>query len=181
MLQHWRTLSSRAIHENPWWTYRLDDFEIPGRVKGQYHYVHTAGSSMVVPLTDDGRIIMVNQYRYLGRRESVEFPCGSLQHGRTYPETAHLELREETGYAAKTLEPVGRFNPYNGVTDEMCEVFVATGLSPTQAQPDATEEFEVVACRPAELEAFISQAKVWDGMTLAAWALARETVFGRLG
>ncbi len=166
------------VHENPWWTYRQDEFEIPGGVSGQYHYVHTAGSSMVVPVADDGRIVLVNQWRYLGGAESVEFPCGSCQGGRDHLETAKLELAEETGYEAGRIDEVGRFNPYNGVTDEMCRVFVATGLRPVSAKCDATEEFEVIFRGIEEIEKMVGAGEIWDGMTLSAWILAREAVLG---
>jgi len=181
MLKRWKTISTRVVGENPWWTYKVDDFEIPGGISGQYHYVHTNGASMVVPITEDGKIILVNQYRYLGERESVEFPCGSVKEGHDYMETARLELQEETGCRAGRIEEVGRFNPYNGVTDEMCGVFIASQLEPAAAKPDATEEFELLYCTVRELEALILEKTIWDGMTLAAWMLARPAVLERLG
>jgi hypothetical protein len=67
------------------------------------------------------------------------------------------------------------------VTDEICRVYVASGLSPGPAPKDATEEFELHAVTPAELEALIASGKVWDGMTLAAWSLARGLVGGKDG
>ena len=155
---------------------KVDDFEIPGGVSGQYHYVHTNGASMVVPITEDGKIILVNQYRYLGERESVEFPCGSVKAGHGYLETAKLELQEETGRRAGHIEEVGRFNPYNGVTDEMCGVFIASQLEPAAAKPDATEEFELLYCSAREMDAMIRKKTIWDGMTLAAWTLAKHEV-----
>ena len=78
MLSRWKKLTSKIIYTNPWWTYTLDSFQIPDGVKGEYHYVHSEGSSMIVPVMEDGKIILVNQYRYLGERESIEFPCGGV-------------------------------------------------------------------------------------------------------
>ena len=63
MLKRWKTLDSKVVCENPWWVYRLDEFEIPGGVRGQYHCVTTGGSSMVVPVAEDGRIVMVSEGR----------------------------------------------------------------------------------------------------------------------
>lgn len=174
MLKPWKTLTSTVAATNPWWTYKRDTFRTAGGYEGEYHYVHTEGASMIVPVTGDGKIILVNQYRYLRNRESIEFPCGGVKAGKSYDETALLELEEETGYQSGDIRRVGEFNPYNGVTDEICAVFVARDLRRTIAKPDATEEFEIVMCSAGELDAMIRSAKVWDGMTLAGWMLVRD-------
>jgi len=174
MLSRWKKLTSAIVHKNPWWTYFLDSFQIPNGVKGEYHYVHTEGSSLIIPVTDDGKIILVNQYRYLKDRESIEFPCGGVKPGHSYDEMAKLELEEETGYTGRSWETAGEFNPFNGVTDEMCRVFIARSLLSGKPKPEATEEFEIVEVSPNHLEEMISSGKIWDGMTLAAWALVRK-------
>ena len=171
MLRHWKKLSSKVLFTNPWWTYRVDTFKIPDGVEGEYHVVHTEGSSMVIPILDDGRIVLVNQYRYLRDRESIEFPCGGVKPEHTYEEMARLELEEEAGYRAGSWSVVGEFNPFNGATDEMCRVFVARGLVPVEARPESTEEFEILKLTVKELESLIAERKIWDGMTLAAWSL----------
>jgi len=173
MLKRWEKLTSTVHFKNPWWTYKIDNFQIPDGVSGEYHYVYTRGSSMIVPVTKNGEILLVNQYRYLCDRESLEFPCGSINEGDTYLDTAHHELSEETGFQAGKMVEAGHFNPYNGVTSEICRVFVARDLMPALSQPDATEEFELVSCSMEKLESLIGENKVWDGMTLAAWMLAR--------
>ena len=104
MLKRWKRINTKTRHENPWWTYKVDEFEIPGKVKGQYYYVHTDGASMVIPLTAEGEILLVNQYRYLADRESIEFPCGSVETGHDYLQTAHQELQQETGYRAGKMQ-----------------------------------------------------------------------------
>lgn len=177
MLRPWKTLAESVRFKNPWWTYKLDRFELPSGKEGEYHYVHTNGSSCVIPLLRDGRIMMVRQYRYLARRDSVEFPCGAVKDGSTHDETAAQELAEETGYDAGRMILVGEFNPYNGVTDEMCRVYMARDLRHVGARPDETEEFESVPLRPEEIEAQIQDGTIWDGMSIAAWSLAR----GRIG
>ena len=131
---------------------------------------------MVVPVTEEGKILMVNQYRYLCDKESLEFPCGSINEGDTHIDTAKHECAEETGFAAGNLVEAGHFNPYNGVTSEICHVYIGTALTPTPSRPDATEEFEVHAFSLEELEAQIRSNKIWDGMTLAAWMQAGPIV-----
>jgi ADP-ribose pyrophosphatase len=175
-LKPWKTLSTSTTYRNPWWTYNLDRFALASGKEGDYHYVHTNGSSCVVPILPDGRIMMVRQYRYLGRRESIEFPCGAVKDGSTYDETAAHELAEETGYAAGEIAKAGMFNPYNGVTDELCQVYIARQLRHVGANPDETEEFEFVPMTPEEVEARILDGTIWDGMTIAAWMLAKGKV-----
>lgn len=176
MLNRWKTLSSKVVHKNPWWTYKLDSFRIPNGFTGEYHYVQTEGSSMIVPVTADGRLVLVNQYRYLCDRESIEFPCGGMKQGRSYDEMARMELEEETGYRSDDIKRVAEFNPYNGVTNEICAVYIARNLVRSQSKPDATEEFEVIECTPDELDQMIRTNKIWDGMTLAGWMLAKDKI-----
>lgn len=175
-LQRWKRLSEKVLLKNPWWTYKVDSFEIAAGQNGQYHYVHTLGASLVVPLFPDGRMLLVRQYRYLCDRESLEFPCGGVKEGSGYLLTARMELAEEAGLEAKDLDMVGEFNPYNGVTNEICQVFVARNLHPVQSIPDETEEFERIVLTAAELEQRIDAGEIWDGMTLAAWAIVRKAI-----
>jgi ADP-ribose pyrophosphatase len=177
VLRPWRKISESVVFTNPWWSYRLDRIELPSGKPGEYHYLHTEGSAMVVPITASGDLIMVRQFRYLVGRESLEFPGGGVKPGTTHAQAARDELAEETGLAAAELRRVGGFNPFNGVTDEMCHVFVARGLEPArELTPDETEEIETVCVAPEELDARIRSGEVWDGMTIAAWFLARGDV-----
>jgi ADP-ribose pyrophosphatase len=175
-LKRWTTTVRTVLFTNPWWVYHRNEFQLPSGKPGEYHFVHTNGSSMVIPLEGDGRIILVNQYRYLMDRESVEFPCGSVKDGSTHEETAWNELAEETGHSATGLFQVGEFNPYNGVTDEMCRVYLARDLRYVGGNPDETEEFEIVRLAPDEIDRKIRSGEIWDGMTIAAWAIARHHV-----
>jgi 8-oxo-dGTP pyrophosphatase MutT (NUDIX family) len=175
-LKSWKKITESVLFRNPWWTYKRDEFELPSGKAGEYHYVHTNGSSMVVPVRGDGKLVLVNQYRYLVGRESVEFPCGSVKDGSNHDDTARHELREETGLAAKRMFPVGEFNPYNGVTDEMCRVYVARDLDHVGGTPDETEEFELVQLAPGEIEERIRSGAIWDGMTIAAWSIAKGSL-----
>jgi ADP-ribose pyrophosphatase len=175
-LSRWKSLSQSILFKNPWWTYRKDEFELPSGARGEYHVVHTPGSSMVVPVRHDGSLVLVNQYRYLNDRESLEFPCGGVKEGHTYDQTATQELAEETGCIAAQWMIAGEFNPFNGVTDEICRVFIARDLRHVPPRPDETEEFEIVTLTPAELEARIVSGVIWDGMTIASWTIAKNFI-----
>jgi ADP-ribose pyrophosphatase len=150
--------------------------ELPSGKPGEFHYVLTNGSSMVVPVDENGRLLLVRQYRYTGNRDSIEFPCGGLKDGAGYEETAESELVEETGFAAEQIEPAGAFNPCNGLLDEMCRVYVARKLRYIGARPDETESFELLRLKTEEIDARIRDGTIWDGMTIAAWAIARPKI-----
>ena len=175
-LTPWKKRSESIVFRNPYWTYKRDGIELPSGKPGEYHYVHTSGASMVVPVLEDGTLLLVNQYRYLLGRESAEFPCGSVKDGSTHEDTARQELTEEAGYSAGSLVLAGEFNPYNGVTDEMCRVYIARGLQFVGEKPDETEEFELLRVTPAEVEERIRSGAIWDGMTIAAWFLAKPEI-----
>ena len=82
-LKHWKKITSEVKFKNPWWTYIVDKYLIDEAREGEYHYCHTEGSAFVIPVMDDGRILMVNQYRYLNDMESLEFPGGGVKPGET--------------------------------------------------------------------------------------------------
>ncbi|MBS4028850.1 MAG: NUDIX hydrolase [Ignavibacteriales bacterium] len=174
MLQPWKKLRQSFEVKNKWWTYRKDDVLLPNGTEGEYNYVHTNGSSLLIPVLDDGTILLVNQFRYLMSRESLEFPCGSVKDNSSYEETAKHELEEETQCTASEMICVGEFNPYNGVTDELCKIFIAKQLSPVNVPHDESEEFELVKLFPAEIDEKIFRGEIWDGMTIAAWTIAKQ-------
>jgi ADP-ribose pyrophosphatase len=172
-MKPYQTITQSVKFKNPWWRYCCDQIELPSGKPGEYHYALTNGSSMVIPETGEGKLILVRQYRYTGKRDSIEFPCGGIKDGSSYDETAQQELVEETGFLPGELRLVGGFNPCNGLLDEICRVYIARDLRHVGAQPDETEHFELIYFSKEEVAAFIQDGTIWDGMTLAAWAIAR--------
>ena len=172
-MKPYKVISKTIVYTNPWWQYCLDKIELPSGKTGEYHYVLTNGSSMVVPVADDGKLLMVRQYRYTGSRDSIEFPCGGLKDEETHDEAAKNELIEETGFQAGTLESIGNVNPCNGVVNEICRIYIARDLHYVGSRPDETEYFEPVSVTMEELDARIQDGTIWDGMTIAAWAIAK--------
>lgn len=103
-LKHWKKLSEETLIENRWHEYKHDRVLIEERKEWEYFYIDAAPSSMIVPVLPDGRLVLVNQYRYLWNKESLEFPCGSCRYilpdGSkviSMPEEGAVrELKEET-------------------------------------------------------------------------------------
>ena len=173
----WKTLKSEVFKKTPWTTFKENDFEMPNGKKGTYYFVSTDGSSMVIPITHNNKIVLTKQYRYLVNMESIEFPAGGVKEGQMYEETARAELEEETGYRAGELEYVCEFVPMNGVTDEICKVYIAKNLAKGETSRDKTEEdMEILEISKEEMEDMIEKNIIKDGMTLASWQLAKNKI-----
>jgi len=166
----YQKVSEKIVESNPYWDYRVDEYILPNLKQGKYYYVHTPGSAMVIPILD-GKFVMTNQYRYLNRKMSLEFPGGGLKPDYSPRENALLELKQETGYVAGELIEIGQFNPCNGLTDEICYVFLAKNLELSKQDLDESEEISPILLSKSEIESKIKKGEIWDGMTLASWSL----------
>jgi ADP-ribose pyrophosphatase len=172
----WKTLLSEEVFSTPWMSIFHNQFEMADGKRGNYFFVHTNGSSLLIPVMDDGKILLVKQYRYLTDSVSLELPCGGIKDGQNDEDAARAELVEETGYDCKKLRRVGRFLPYNGLSDEFCTVFISKGLEEVGKRPDVTEEIEVVTMTPDEIDKLVARGKIVDGMTITGWMLARKHI-----
>ncbi len=170
----WKRNTSRVFAKNKFWSYFIDEYSITDEIKGEYHYVHTPGSTLLIPVGDDGRILLIKQYRYLNDLFGIEFPCGGVQAGLTVEENAIKELREETGFSSNELTYAGKFTPFTGASDEFCSVFLAKQLEVSPLKPDITEEIEVIWKTKDEIELLIKNTEICDGLSLAAWSLTKH-------
>jgi ADP-ribose pyrophosphatase len=128
---------------------------------------------MIIPRVNDGKIVFVNQFRYLNQKESSEFPGGGIIPNISIIENASKELLEETGIIADNIIKIGEFNPCNGITNEICNVMLASGLTFTGSLPEESEEIEIISLTNSEIMRLITVGGIWDGMTLAAWSIYR--------
>jgi ADP-ribose pyrophosphatase len=170
----WKTLSSKIIHKNPWWRLVHDKFKLPNGRIGDYFIVHTDGSAMVVPLTKDGKIILVEQYRYPIKKWNLELPAGGVKKGASPAITAREELEEETGYRSKNMKLIGSFVPYMGVSTEVCKVFLAKDLFKTKTNHEDTENIKLKIYSIRKVYQLVEAGKIIDGMTLATLILAKK-------
>lgn len=177
-----KKISEETIGENPWWKYQHDTYKKPNGKVVDYFYAQTPGNAMVVPVTSDGRLILVTQYRYLSDRVSIEFPCGGMKVGESAVSAAERELKEETGYSANNLRMVGNLDPDIGLVKDRTYVFLATDVDVSDLPaPDPEEIAEVLFRRADEFEDMIRRGEIINGQTLAAWAITREFVHQKFG
>lgn len=172
-----KKVSTQILHDNPWWEYKCDKIIRPDGSEGEYCYVETPGNVIVIPVLDDGRLVLVRQYRYLDERYGIEFPGGGISKQESPVSAAKRELLEETGYNTENVINIGTFQPDSGVVKDMSHVFVANELTLAQ-QPvsDAFEHTEVLLRRVDEFEDMIKRGEIWNGQVLAAWMMARNSI-----
>lgn len=169
-----KKISEEVLHENPWWKCKKDIFEKPNGEQGEYYYGETPGAVMLVPIMEDGKIMMTRQYRYLTGRYSVEFPCGGIKPGEKPRDAAERELREETGAVPDEIISVGSFEPSNGWIKDLTHIYIVHVAELTSQHLEDSEDIEVLYRRPDEISTMILQNEISCGQTLAAWALAQN-------
>ena len=172
----WQRLSTETINQNPWTEFRHDRFRMENGKEGDYFYLHTPGSVLIIPIQADGRIVLHRQYRYLFDRDSLEFPGGGIKSGQTPEQAIAAELAEEVGLQAKQIRRIGGLAPANGVFDELEHVYLAWDFEVVPAAPEETENFILEYLTPAEIDAKIASNELWDGFSVGPWALAKPHV-----
>jgi ADP-ribose pyrophosphatase len=134
-----------------------------------YHHVRGANSVMVVARLPGDYFVMVRQWRLPVRGWSLEFPGGGLASGESPHAAARRELKEETGYAAASLTRLGQLHPCNGLSSEVCTVFLADDLQAGAPCPDDTEALEILTLERGEVEKAFRSKGPQDAVSLAAW------------
>ncbi len=151
----------------------------PGGVAVMREVVHHAGSAVILPLLEDGRIVLIRQFRLAAGRFLWELPAGSLDRGETALAAARRELAEETGYRASSWRKLIEFFPSPGILDERMTIFLAQKIRPGQASPESDERIQARAFAPERWQAMIRSGQIRDGKTLTGllywgWIASRD-------
>jgi ADP-ribose diphosphatase len=167
-------LSSRRVYEGRVLALDVDEVEEPQGVRAVREVVRHRGSVSALPVHEDGRVVLVRQYRYAVDDLVWELPAGRLDPDETPAEGARRELEEEVGLRAETMEPLSVFYTTPGFCDERMHLFRATGLRPVPARPEPDERIETGTFTLEEARAMIGRGEVREGKTLVALLLERE-------
>ncbi len=151
-----------------------DTVRLPDGSTGVREYIRHPGASVLVPLTDDGQVLMVRQFRYPLRRTFLELPAGKLDPGETPLQTAHRELEEETGHRAGRLTLLTHFHPSIGFADEVMHLYLARDLTPTRTATDDDEFLDLVRLPFDDAVRLALTGELTDMKTMLGLLLARE-------
>lgn len=125
------------------------------------------GAVTVLPILENGSIVMIHNFRHAVERELLELPAGTLEVGENPAACAVRELEEETGYVAKEVQPFCEFFTTPGIANERMQVFWATGLTPHEQRLDEGEQIRVEVLPAEQVRQMVTDGRIQDGKTLA--------------
>lgn len=180
MVEHWEKVESRA--RGDYRVFRVREDRLRSPLTGAEHdfFIVEANDWMnVIPVTPDGRIVCVHQYRHGTEEVSLEIPGGVIDEGESPLAAAGRELLEETGYEAASMEQIGVVAPNPAIQNNRCFTFLATGVRQVRQQNlDAMEDIAVELIDPADVPRLIATGRINHGLVVGAfyfWERARES------
>jgi 8-oxo-dGTP pyrophosphatase MutT (NUDIX family) len=164
----WKFLTAKAAFENPWLKLVEQEVIDPAGQQRIYGIVRFKKLAVgVLPITDEGQVHLVGQWRVPLGRYSWEMPEGGCEAGEDPPDCARRELEEEAGVRALRLEPIVKMDLSNSVTDEQAICYLATGLSPGAHAPEPVEVLRNRLVPFREVLADVAAGRITDAMTVA--------------
>jgi ADP-ribose pyrophosphatase len=160
------TLQSDQVYKGHFLDVRRDVVRLPDATSASREYVVHPGAVMVIPLLDDGRLVMERQWRYSLHRAMLEFPAGKLEAGEAPLVCGIRELAEETGYRAAQWARAAITHNAIAYSTEGIEIWFARGLTLGQQHLDAGEFLDVIISSQEELEALAGRGELTDAKTL---------------
>lgn len=161
-----RLLDGDTVYEGHFLRVRKDRVRLPDGRTAHREYIRHPGAVMVVPLLDDGRLLMERQYRYPMGQVMLEFPAGKLDAGEDPLACGQRELAEETGYRAAEWARAGVLHNAIAYSDEGIHIYFARGLVRGEQRLDEGEFLELVTHTPQELDVMVRRGALTDAKTL---------------
>ncbi len=167
-----KKISSRTAYRGRLLTINEDEVSLPDGSAASREYVVHPGAAIILPLFDDGCVLLERQFRYPVGNHFYELPAGKLEPNETPLETAKRELLEETGYVAAEWRELGRLHPCIGYSDEHIDFFLARKLEFRGAQLDEGEFLETLRVPLPESVDWIRRGRITDTKTILGlfWA-----------
>lgn len=178
---HEAELSGESVFEGALLKVFRDRVRLPDGREAFREYVRHPGAVVVVGVLSDGRLLFERQFRYPLRRAFLELPAGKIDAGEDIAACARRELREETGFEARSWQHVGVMHPCIGYSDERIEIFLATELNHVGRALDEGEFLEVHTLTVDEAERAVHDGRITDGKTIAALFRTLPLLRGRVG
>jgi ADP-ribose pyrophosphatase len=170
----------RTIYKGRVFTLQIESVPLPKGGELEAEIIRHPGSVVIIPVTDEAKIMLVRQYRPAIGRWAWELPAGSLKPGEDVEKAASRECHEEIGLIPARLERLGAFFPTPGYCDEEMNFYRADGLREAgdddeAAQPDDDEDIQAQPFSREEIERMIGAGEIIDLKTVAGLALLRRT------
>ncbi|TCW41243.1 NUDIX domain-containing protein [Laceyella sacchari] len=163
-----KTIASRTIYTGKVVQLQVDDVQLPDGRAAKREIVKHPGAVAVLAITDEGKMVLVRQFRKPLEKTILEIPAGKLEAGEDPGDCAARELEEETGYRATGLTHVVSFYTSPGFSDECLHIYQAEGLTKGEVNPDEDEFVELVECTLDECLERIQSGDIMDAKTVAA-------------
>ena len=167
-------IDSQEIYSGKIVHLRVDTVRLPNGHESKREIVGHRGAVCIVPVKADGTILLVRQFRLAAGKVLLEIPAGTLEAGEDPADCAARELEEETGYAAATMVPLGRFYTSPGLSDELMWAYAASGLHSVGQKLEPDERVVVHPLEVTKALAMITSGELTDGKSIATVLLAKE-------
>lgn len=170
-----KILEKKLFYRGRKFSFEVDRLRLPNGAEGTWECVRHPGGALGVPVTPEGKLVLVRQYRFAVAGRLLEFPAGTVEPNEDPAETIRREIEEETGYKANSWRNLGKFPLAPGYSDEYIYAFLAQDLEKLEKPPeqDEDEDIEVVLMSPKELERSILAGEPVDAKSIASFFLAR--------
>ncbi|MBQ4650467.1 MAG: NUDIX hydrolase [Firmicutes bacterium] len=168
-----KTLETQRIYEGKIINLRRDKVTVENGTSYREIVEHNGGA-VLAAVTDDGKMVMVRQYRKPAERVMLEVPAGKIDKGETPLETAARELKEETGYTPSNVEYLTEFYPSVGYSEEVLYLYLCTGLTAGETCPDENEALDVLTMDVEELYRMVMNAEICDAKTIVAILMVKS-------
>jgi ADP-ribose diphosphatase len=179
----WRLRQSKVRFANRVFTLRQDKIELPNGNRKRFAYMQRSDAVIIVPVTKEGKMVLINQYRYSIDQWCLEVPAGGTHDkpNKSIDKVAREELREEIGGVCETLTYVDYLYSASSLTDEKCHVFLAEGvILSEEPEKEATEKIEVKVMPLKKALALVHAGKMKDHQCALAILLC-EPLLGKKG
>ena len=175
------TLSRRYLWQSRWYNVRQDHLRSRSGGELTYTVIEKPPAVWVVPVTADGMLVLIDQYRYTVDAWCLEVPAGNVEPGLDAPGMAARELREEIGGTAQQLIRVAEFYSMNGIGDEVAQVYLALGVTLGEPQHEPTEHIRLRLVPVEEGLAMARDGAITDGISALAILLSEPVLRQHLG
>ena len=166
------TVASTRIHDGLRISLRVDQFTLGAGNPVSKEIIEHPGSVVILPFTDDGQLLLIKQWRQAAQRILIEAPSGTREPGEDPLVTAKRELREETGYSAGTMTPLGGSWVAPGYSEEFTHAYAARDLHIDPLPQDEGEDIHTVMVPVSAVPDMIRSGELQDQMTIATYYTA---------